>query len=411
MIEPFPAYHEKIGELRAQLTDRGSLGLIVMDLSPLAALEFEYGSEPYEEVRQRLFRVFTEQRGRDYRNGDIVALNEPSGLLFLLFLDRKRRQSVPITPSDLRTVRTRLGSAMVPALARCVFPYFKAPLRIEVGHALALQNPLVEAGRIVRRAIREAVESAAHYRRMDELALRERLQDVIVRDRLVTAFQPILRLSDRGLLGFEALSRGARGSGLETADVLFGGAEKHELLLELDRLCRSRALMHSGRLPSTAKLFINTLPATVRDPQFRGRPLITFLDRAQVAPSRIVLEITEKLVIENYGLFREAMAYYTDLGVSFAVDDVGAGYSGLESIASLKPAYLKIDIALVRDVHVSMVNREMVKAIVAMGRGIGATVIAEGIQAEEEAKALLGMGVSWGQGYLLARPEAGPEPS
>jgi EAL domain-containing protein (putative c-di-GMP-specific phosphodiesterase class I) len=103
------------------------------------------------------------------------------------------------------------------------------------------------------------------------------------------------------------------------------------------------------------------------------------------------------------------MAYFTDLGMSFAVDDVGAGYSGLESIARLKPDYLKIDIALVRDVHVSLVNREMVKAIIAMGRGIGSAVIAEGIHTEEEATALRQMGIDWGQGYLLARPDPGPE--
>ena len=63
-----------------------------------------------------------------------------------------------------------------------------------------------------------------------------------------------------------------------------------------------------------------------------------------------------------------------------------------------------------RDVHASLVNREMVKAIIAMGRGIGATVIAEGIHTEEECSALRDMGVDWGQGYLLARPDAGPEP-
>ena len=83
----------------------------------------------------------------------------------------------------------------------------------------------------------------------------------------------------------------------------------------------------------------------------------------------------------------------------------------LESIARLKPNYLKIDIALVRDVHVSVVNREMVKAIIAMGEGIGSTVIAEGIQTEGEAEVLQEMGVDCGQGYLLARPELGPEPT
>jgi EAL domain-containing protein (putative c-di-GMP-specific phosphodiesterase class I) len=407
VTEPFAPYHERLEEIGAQLVDRGSLGVLVVDASPLAAIEYEYGSDAYEEVRQRLFRVFNEQRGRDYRQQDLVALDEPRGLRFLMFLEKKRRQALPVTPADVRAARARVTGAVVPNLARSAFPYLKNGLRIELGHALALQNPLVHSERIIGRAVHEAIETGSLFRRMDELALRERLQDVIVRDRLVTAYQPIQRLADRQILGFEALARGARGSGFETADMLFEAAERHELLIELDRLCRGRALLHSSRLPGDTKLFINTLPATIRDPQFRGRPLITFLERAKVDPSRIVIEITEKLVIENYGLFREAMAYFTDLGVSFAVDDVGAGYSGLESIASLKPAFLKIDMSLVRDVHASVVNREMVKAIIAMGRGVGATVIAEGIHSEAEANALAAMGIEYGQGYYLARPEAG----
>jgi EAL domain-containing protein (putative c-di-GMP-specific phosphodiesterase class I) len=251
---------------------------------------------------------------------------------------------------------------------------------------------------------------AAHARRGEQLVVREKLQDLILREKVVTAYQAIMELKDRTVLGFEALSRGARGTGLESAYALFGAAEEHGLLVELDRLCRRRALLSSGRIPSNAKIFVNTLPATIRDPQFRGKALIDFLDKAQVSPDRIVIEITEKLVIDNYNLFREAMAYFTDLGMSFAVDDVGAGYSGLESIARLKPHYLKIDISLVRDVHVSLVNREMVKAIIAMGHGIGAAVIAEGIHTEDEALALQTMGIDWGQGYLLARPDPGPEP-
>jgi EAL domain-containing protein (putative c-di-GMP-specific phosphodiesterase class I) len=95
--------------------------------------------------------------------------------------------------------------------------------------------------------------------------------------------------------------------------------------------------------------------------------------------------------------------------MSFAVDDVGAGYSGLESIARLKPHFLKIDTSLVRDVHSSVVNREMVKAIISLGSGIGSTVIAEGIHSEEECKALQSMGVDYGQGFFLARPDPGPE--
>ena len=409
MSEPIVTYQEALQELSAQLAERGSLGVVVIDASSLSAVEYEYGSEAYDDVRHRIFVLLAEQKGKDYRNGDVITLDEPRGLRFLLFLERKRRRNVPFTMGDLKAVRTRLVTSLVPNLARAAFPYFKDTPPVEVGYGLALHNPLVHPLRVLTRAFKDALDLAAHHRRSDDLQVRERLLDLIVRERIVTAYQPILLMRDRTVLGFEALSRGARGTGLEAADDLFGAAEKHELHLELDRLCRARALLSSGRIPSNARIFVNTLPATIRDPQFRGKPLIDFLDRAQVSPDRLVIEITEKLVIENYGLFREAMAYFTDLGMSFAVDDVGAGYSGLESIARLKPHFLKIDISLVRDVHSSVVNREMVKAIISLGKGIGATVIAEGIQTAAETEALQAMGVDYGQGFILGRPDPGPE--
>jgi EAL domain-containing protein (putative c-di-GMP-specific phosphodiesterase class I)/GGDEF domain-containing protein len=409
MSEPIVPYHERLSELERELAERGALGLLVLDASSLGAIEDQYGAQAYDEVRQRIFKLLEEQRGKDYRANDILALDQPRGLRFILFLERKRRRNVPFALADLRAARSRLLSSLLPQVARAAFPYLKTPPRLEVGYGLALHNPLRHTEHIVRRAYRDSLELAALQRKNDDLLVLERLQDILLRERVITAYQPILRLKEATVMGFEALSRGPRGSGLEGADALFGAATKHNLLVELDRLCRRRALLSSGRIPSNARIFINTLPATIRDPQFRDKPLIDFLDRAQVSPQRIVIEITEKLVIENYGLFREAMAYFTDLGMSFAVDDVGSGYSGLESIAKLKPAFLKIDIGLVRDVHVSTVNQTMVKAIQTLGRGIGATVIAEGIQTEEEVQALKAMGIDYGQGHFLARPDPGPE--
>jgi EAL domain-containing protein (putative c-di-GMP-specific phosphodiesterase class I) len=384
--------------------------MVVIDASPLEVIEEQYGSDAFGEVRQRLFKILREQKGKEYRNEDVLTLDRPGGLRFIFFLERKRRRSNATTIADLKIVQSRMTASLVPNLGRASFPYFKTPPRIEVGYGMAVYNPLLHPSRIALTAFREALEVARHLREADRLLAREKLLDIILRERVVTAFQPIMRLGpDRTVLGFEALSRGPKGTGLERADDLFGSATEHQLLVELDRLCRRQALLSSGRIPTNAKIFVNTLPATIRDPQFRGRSLIEFLDKAQVAPDRIVIEITEKLVIENYNLFREAMAYFTDLGMSFAVDDVGSGYSGLESIARLKPTFLKIDIALIRDVHVSRVNRAICEAIIALGHGIGAAVIGEGIQAEEEAQALLEMGVDWGQGFHLGRPDTPTE--
>jgi EAL domain-containing protein (putative c-di-GMP-specific phosphodiesterase class I) len=409
VTETIPTYHERVPELAGELAERGSLGIIVLDASSMGTVEDEYGSDAYAEVRRRLFKIMGEQRGKDFRTDDLLALDQARGLQFIIFLDRKRRRSNPTTLADLKLVRSRVMASLAPNLARAAFPYIKTPPPVEVGYAMAVHNPLIHPERIMRRALADALDYAAHSRRADQILVRERLQDIILRERVITAYQPIMRLKERTVLGFEALSRGPRGSGLEGADALFGAATEHNLLVELDRLCRKRALLSSGRIPTNAKIFVNTLPATIRDPQFRGKALIDFLDKAQVAPDRIVIEITEKLVIDNYNLFRETMAYFTDLGMSFAVDDVGAGYSGLESIARLKPTFLKIDMLLVRDVHVSLVNREMVKAIIALGQGIGSEVIAEGIQTDDEIRALIDMGIDWGQGYVLARPDAGPE--
>ncbi len=409
MSEPIPPYHDRLADLVKELTEAGCLGVLVLDLGALAAIEDQYGIDAYEEVRQRVFKILEEHKGKDYRTGDILSLDRPRGLRFIFFLERKRRRNIPFSVADLRAARGRLLGSLLSNLSRAAFPYLKAVPRLDVGCAVAVHNPLLHPERLVERAISEALAQAAHQRRSEELLVLERLQDILLREKVVTAYQPILRMKEGTVMGFEALSRGPRGSGLESADALFGAASDHHLLVELDRLCRRRALLSSGRVPSNARLFVNALPATMRDPQFRGKPLIDFLDLAQVAPDRIVIEITEKLVIENYGLFRETMAYFTDFGMSFAVDDVGAGYSGLESIARLKPTFLKIDTALVRDVHASMVNQAMIKAILSLGHGIGAQVIAEGIHSEEETQALRTMGVDFGQGFYLARPDPGPE--
>jgi EAL domain-containing protein (putative c-di-GMP-specific phosphodiesterase class I) len=151
------------------------------------------------------------------------------------------------------------------------------------------------------------------------------------------------------------------------------------------------------------RLFVNTVPATVRDASFQGRGVLDFLGSA-LSPRNVTLEITERQVIENYTMYRDAMHAFLDLGFTFAIDDLGAGYSGLETVATLGASYLKIDMGLVRDVHQKRASQQIIKAIVEMSSGVGATLIAEGIQNQEEADAIVDLGIRYGQGFLFARP-------
>lgn len=405
MSESIHSYERQVPSLARELTAHGSLALILLEVSSFIAIEEQYGTPTYRSVRQELFKLLADQSGRDYRQEDILALDEPLGLRILLFLGRQRKPSSDLY-KGMESLRVRLSKQLISQLARTAMPYLKTPPQISIGLGLALYNPMLDPSRSILRAIREAIEHADWHRRKADMEVLWRLQEIIIHEQVITAYQPIVSMQDYRIAAFEALSRGAPGSGLQQADQLFSAAIKFNLLVELDRVCRRRALVCSGRLPRNAKIFINTLPATIRDVQFRGQQLVDFLESVHVTPDRIVIEITEKQVIDNLHLFQDAMSYYTDLGMALAVDDVGSGYSGLETIARLKPAYLKTDAALVRDVHASLVNREMLKAIVSLARGIGAKVVAEGIQTVEELNALVAMGIDYGQGYYLGRPEA-----
>jgi EAL domain-containing protein (putative c-di-GMP-specific phosphodiesterase class I) len=404
MPDSIRAYHEHLPFLTEELVKNGSLSLMLLDVSPFSTIEEQYGFRTYSLVRQRLFSLLKEQSGKDFRKEDILALEDPGGLRILLFLSPRRQSSTNYYES-LDALRVRLTSVLIPKLLRTALPYLKTPPRIPIGFALGIYNPLMDPRHIILRIIREALSRAEWQYHSESMQRMQQLKELILREEVLTLYQPILDLRDNKPMAYEALSRGNAGTVFQSADDLFDTAIKNHLLVELDRVCRKRALAFSSRLPGKAKIFINTLPATMRDPEFQGKYLIDSLERACINPERIVIEITEKLVIDNLILFQDAMNYYTDLGMALAVDDVGSGYSGLETIAHLKPSYLKVDMSLVHDIHTSVINREMLKAIISLGRGIGAKVIAEGIEIPEELDVLRSIGVDYGQGFLLGRPE------
>jgi EAL domain-containing protein (putative c-di-GMP-specific phosphodiesterase class I) len=124
----------------------------------------------------------------------------------------------------------------------------------------------------------------------------------------------------------------------------------------------------------------------------------------QLSPKQVVFELTEKYAIENYSLFIDAVRNFTQMGFGIAVDDIGAGHSGLEKIANINPQFLKFDMDLIRDIDTSFTRREIVAALKNLGDKMEATIIAEGIERREELETLLELGIDYGQGFLLGRP-------
>jgi EAL domain-containing protein (putative c-di-GMP-specific phosphodiesterase class I) len=400
MIPTFREVEDQVGRI---LHEEGGLGAVVIDLAHLAQIERSFGGATYQSLRSHVDPLMEEMRDL-VRDGDVLTRDEREGDRFLLFLAGRRHGDVDFAISGLSKLADRVEEFLTPRMGRLTVPYLREKPVLSIGYAFVVHSPLEGDERQILRLMEEARDSAELRRRLKDRDRRETLIEVIYNRKIWTAFQPIVEMETRAIVGHEGLSRGPRGSDLQSPAALFGLAARHGLVEELERSCRRQAFVDWKVFGAPGRLFVNTVPATVRDTSFLGRGVLDYLGPT-LSPRFVTLEITEGQVIENLNLYREAMHAFLDMGFTFAIDDVGAGYSGLETIATLGASYLKIDMGLVRDVHEKRVSAQVVKAIQDMGTGVGATVIAEGIQTQEEADALLKLGVRYGQGYYYARPE------
>ena len=408
MYTDIPTYRDKLTELSDQLRIEGHLGLLLVDVRQLAQVEHDYGSKAFEQVLSMVTELITDLQGKEVRSGDVLALNDRDGNAFLVFLKPHRPDQEGHVPrlADLEMVAHRVADRLNRQLADLSSPYLRGRHTVTVGYAIVFHNPLIMEERVIARLVGEAWESVHIQRMQADFQTRCRLQDVLLGKQIHTVFQPILDLQIGGILGFEALSRGPAGTAHQSPLNLFQAAAAADLVFELDRHCRRRAMRTARDLPAPYRLFINVVPASMYDPDFQGASLIKLLEGLGLSPERIVLEVSEQYAIENYTLFAEALQNFTQLGFSIAVDDIGAAHSGLEKVAHLNPRYLKFDIQLVRDIDESHVKREMARALKAFAGKMDSRIIAEGIERDGERQALVDLGIDYGQGYLLSRPAA-----
>jgi EAL domain-containing protein (putative c-di-GMP-specific phosphodiesterase class I) len=189
---------------------------------------------------------------------------------------------------------------------------------------------------------------------------------------------------------------------MRSPEVMFSVASEANLIWELSRLCRQRAIEGiPTHLTPDQFLFLNIDPHDFRDPTFR------YLDMEELGidhPERIVLEITERTAITDYPAFQEYLKVFRAQGFRFAVDDAGSGYAGLGSIANLSPDFIKLDISLISGIDTNFMKQNLVETMVNFANDHGIKVIAEGVEREEEYETVKALRVHLTQGFLFHQP-------
>ena len=238
--------------------------------------------------------------------------------------------------------------------------------------------------------------------------LKESLDQIICGKHIKTVFQPIISLRDGSVLGHEALSRVTCENEIKTTDMLFNVANKYNRLWDLELLCRTTALETAIKfmMPSCKKkLFINVNPNIIHDDNFKKGFTKEILKQYQIIPNDIIFEITERNIITDMGGFMAAIDHYRSQDYKIAIDDAGSGYSGLNLISDINPNYIKLDIKLIRGVDTDSLKYALVKGMAELSKVSSIQLIAEGIETPEEMETLVNLGIQFGQGYFIQRPD------
>jgi len=404
---PLPALGERFAELGGELVKQTALGLLLIDASPLLEIERLYGARAFrstlgslgERVRARVVREVGEEM--------IVTSGALEEEHLLVFMPRPRGDA-EFFLHDLPRLAAELRAWAAHGLKRVVYPYMHHAPELAVGTGFVLHRPFQRPEAQLRRLIESTLRQARfeqERRGRDRAAM---LDKILLEETVTTVFEPIVRLATNEVIGYEALSRGPAGTGLETPFALFATAELADREYELDSLCRRRALANARGIDAEQLLFLNILPTCIQDPDFQSARVRETLAALGLGPRNLVLEISERQAISNFPIFREAIDHFSGLGFRIALDDTGAGFSSLEAALELQPDFLKIDMSLVRSIEESPEKQEVLRGLQSLSAKMGSRVIAEGIETAQELAAIVALGIECGQGFYLGRGSAAP---
>ncbi len=232
---------------------------------------------------------------------------------------------------------------------------------------------------------------------------------LVSRHAVTVYLQPIVDLVLGRVIGYEALARGPAGGPFYEAPSLLRGAQVSGCRQELERLCRFLALeVKATRLGPGELIFVNLDPRYASCLLTTGCDTCAQADRLEVPRGEVVYELSERVDLAANPSLVAAVERCREDGYLLALDDVGAGYSGLHTVLLVRPHFLKIDGSITLRVAHDANARSVVRALVSLGRETGSRVVAEHVETPEQLLALRECGVEYGQGFLLGRP--GPEP-
>ena len=396
-ITELPTVPVIIDALRDRLLDSRDLGVLVVDVEQYSHIEDAYGWEVFDGLLRAASKALRRMLGTVFATEDFVAVNRAGGSDFYVFTTLEAAEdSLTRLQRKARQVEESLRGTLDEAFG----PRIHKRIGVFVGHTVIQSNPQMRVERLVYRALRQAIAIATTKEEERQARLRETFKEILRKRRIRTVYQPIFDLNTMEVFGHEALTRGPVDTAFESPELLFEFAGEHEATWDLEQLCiESSAAHYEGS--SSGLLFLNLEADSVATLAARPGALAPL----EHLRHRVVLEVTERSAIRDVPVFREALESLRRQGFRVAIDDAGSGYASLQSIAELRPNFLKVANTLVTGLHGDTIKRDVVEMLVNLSRRIDAVCVAEGIETPEDLDECRRLGIPFGQGFYLGVPE------
>lgn len=222
---------------------------------------------------------------------------------------------------------------------------------------------------------------------------------------LFPVYQPVVRLADMVVTGHEGLVRSALGV---PPPRVFDAARQLGRLVEVELQAARTVIGGYGFAAGAGRLLVNLSSSALMDPELRASQVVELIDRAGVDGSRLIVEISERDVVEDIDALTGPLRQLRARGVQIALDDFGSGHSNFSLWQALGPEYVKLDRSIVHGVSQSSRQLAIIRALMQVAEEFSTDLVAEGIEDEADLALLRDLGIRCGQGYALARPAREP---
>jgi EAL domain-containing protein (putative c-di-GMP-specific phosphodiesterase class I) len=385
------------------LKDNRKLGVILIDMTPYFDLQSYYSKSIYQSVTRTIHNCIVSLRGREIRRDDTVVINLTGGSKYYIFLSKSREKSY-VHIDDYEKMCMRLYEALFNTLFATIFPVTKSEPKLRIGYAFTFYNPFVEEMQFLQNLIREADMTAEYLDIKISMIKRKLLYKIIVDEEIQTRYQPIIDLTQKRVMGYEAFIQGPANSFFTNAYSLFNFARTMGLVFELDWISKKMIIKNAKGLAPGKKLFIKIVPSNFYEHELFAEHFMQLLEENNIKLSALVFEINHESLAECISFMHKLRGFYPQVQCAVAVRTV----NDEDYADGLKDAgidYIKLKADLIRHIDKNSTVCQFIKGLKKLAQAIPCDIIAEGVHHQNEMSKLLELGIKYGQGYFFAKPE------